>query len=176
MTTRTAILISVVSTLMSTNAHAQEPVNIGSRLELLIDDHLIESMSGDLRLALHHPTRREIVLNTDAAWEGNASAFQSVFKDGDLYRMYYRGIHYLHSGEPAQVIENHPWFLCYAESDDGIDWRRPELGLFEFNGSTANNIILTPEYLADIGGDPAHTAAFIDTNPDCPPDQSTSHL
>ena len=168
---RMAVLATVVSVLMTGRIEAQEPVNIGSRLELLVDDYLIASRSEDLRLALHRPTRREIVFVTDAPWEGNASAFQSVFQDGDLYRMYYRGIHYLHSGERAQATENHPWFLCYAESDDGIHWRRPELGIFEFNGSTANNIILTPEYLKEIGGDPAHTATFIDTNPDCPPDQ-----
>ncbi|MCD6359374.1 MAG: hypothetical protein J7M38_00835 [Armatimonadetes bacterium] len=156
---------------MSASVSVSEPVNIGSRLELLVDDYLIEATSGDLNLRLHHPVRREIVLYTDRPWEGNASAFCSVFKDGDLYRMYYRGIHYLHSGEPAQVIENHPWFLCYAESDDGIHWRRPNLGIFEFNGSTDNNIILTPDFLKDIGGDPAHTATFLDTNPACPPDQ-----
>ena len=29
----------------------------------------------------------------------------------------------------------------YAESDDGINWTKPELGIFTFNGSAANNII-----------------------------------
>ncbi len=29
----------------------------------------------------------------------------------------------------------------YAESDDGINWAKPALGIFSFNGSTANNII-----------------------------------
>lgn len=32
--------------------------------------------------------------------------------------------------------------MCYAESDDGIDWRKPELNLVEYDGSTANNIVL----------------------------------
>ncbi len=149
----------------------ESPLHIGSRLELFVDDALVESMTGQVRLHMHRPERREVVLRTDAPWEGNASAFQSVFKDGDLYRMYYRGLHYRHSGEPAQALEDHPWMLRYAESDDGIHWRKPELGLFEFNESKANNIILTPEFLEDIGGDPAHTATFKDTNPDCPADQ-----
>ena len=149
----------------------QAPTHIGSRLELFVDEALIESMTGQVSLRMHRPERREVVLRTDAPWEGNASAFQSVFKDGDLYRMYYRGLHYRHSGEPAQSLEDHPWMLCYAESDDGIHWRKPELDLFEFNGSKANNIILTPEFLKDIGGDPAHTATFKDANPDCPADQ-----
>ncbi len=145
-------------------------VNIGGRLELFVDTYLVETLSGGARLQLRHPVPREVALRTDAPWEGNASAFQSVFKDGALYRMYYRGLHYRHSGEPAQALADHPWFLCYAESDDGIRWRKPNLGLFEFNGSKDNNIILTPQYLTKVGGDPAHTAAFLDSNPDCPPD------
>lgn len=164
-------LVRVVIALMAANAHAQEPVNIGSRLELFVDDYLIDAFSGGAALRLHQPERREIVYRTGAPWEGNASAFCSVFRDGDLYRMYYRGLHYRHSGPPAQALADHPSVLCYAESDDGKAWRRPELGIHEFRGSTANNIVLTPEAVAEIGGDPAHTATWLDTNPACPPDE-----
>jgi len=45
-----------------------------------------------------------------------ASAFQSVFKDGDLYRMYYRGLHYRHSGEPAQASATRPSFTSSVTS------------------------------------------------------------
>ena len=164
MTPHTTLLVGMIAMA----AAAQGPTNIGNRLELLVDEYLVEQITGDLKLELHQPTRREVVLKTDAPWEGNASAYQSVFRDGDLYRMYYRGLHYRHSGEPAQVLEDHPWFLCMAESVDGVNWVKPELGLFEFNGSTANNIVMTPESLSEIGGDPAHTAVFLDTNPSCP--------
>jgi len=164
-------LLTVVILFMTTQLSAQEPIALGSRLELLVDDSLIESMSGGARLQLHQPERREIVFRTDAPWEGNACGYQSVFRDGDVCRMYYHGIHYRHSGEPAQALEDHPWYLCYAESDDGIHWRRPELGLFEFKGSTANNILLTPEAVTEIGGDPAHTAVLKDANPNCPADE-----
>ena len=38
-----------------------------------------------------------------------------------------------------------PWTremaICYATSQDGITWVKPELGLIEFEGSTANNIL-----------------------------------
>ena len=164
-------LTMVVITPMARGATAQEPIDIGARLELFVDDYLIESFGGAAELQLHRPERREIVYRTDAPWEGNASAFCSVFQDGPLYRMYYRGLHYRHSGQPAQALDDHPWYLCYAESDDGITWRRPELGIFDFRGSTTNNIVLTPEFMAEIGGDPAHTATWLDANPACPPDE-----
>jgi len=168
---RMLLALLVVIPLMAGNASAQEPMEIGSRLELFVDDLLTDRIAGEAELELHHPVRREIVFRTDAQWEGNASAFCSVFRDGDLYRMYYRGLHYRHSGEPAQALEDHPWVLCYVESEDGVHWRRPELGIHEFRGSTANNIVLTPEAVAEIGADPAHTATWLDTNPDCPPDE-----
>ena len=68
-------------------AAIQEPINIGSRRELFVDRYLVERLDG-ARLELHRPTRREVVFRTDAPWEGNGSAYQSVFRDGDRFRMY----------------------------------------------------------------------------------------
>ena len=144
---------------------------IGDRLELMLDNALIDSMSGDARLMLHHPVPREIVFRTDAPWEGNASSYQSVFRDGDICRMYYRGGHYKDGGKPAEVREPHPWVLCYAESKDGLTWHRPKLGIREWEGSTANNIVLDTAMMAAFQGCPAHTSVFVDKNPDCPADQ-----
>lgn len=36
--------------------------------------------------------------------------------------------------------------VCYATSRDGIVWDKPELGQFEFKGSTANNMVLRLGY------------------------------
>jgi len=168
MTTMLALLLTMVSAPDAKDAGST--IAIGDRRELLVDDFLVDKLSGGARLHLHQPVPQEIVLRTDAPWEGNACGYPSVFQDGKLYRMYYHGGHYRHGGKPAETRPVHPWFLCYVESDDGIHWRRPELGLFEFEGSRKNNIILTPESVAAIKGDPAHTAVFKDANPDCPAD------
>jgi len=168
MTTVLALLLTMVSAPDAKDSGSA--IAIGDRRELLVDDFLVDKLSGGARLQLHQPVPQEIVLRTDAPWEGNACGYPSVFQDGKLYRMYYHGGHYRHGGKPAETRPVHPWFLCYVESDDGIHWRRPELGLFEFEGSRKNNIILTPESVAAIKGDPAHTAVFKDANPDCPAD------
>src|SRR5262249_7240453 len=47
---------------------------------------------------------------------------------------------------------------CYAESRDGIHWTKPDLGLFEFDGSKHNNIVWDTE------GSHCFTP-FRDTNP-----------
>src|SRR6266446_3861094 len=64
--------------------------DLGDRRELFVDRHLIESMSGSARLALHEPRPAEIVLKFDAPWEGPASTYVTVFRDGPKVRMYYR--------------------------------------------------------------------------------------
>ncbi|TWU26756.1 hypothetical protein Pla52o_06100 [Novipirellula galeiformis] len=146
-----------------------EAINIGSRRELFVDQYLIERLD-DARLELHRPQRREIVFRTDAPWEGNGSAYQSVFRDGDVFRMYYRGGH--HTASKAYEKEKNSWeTLCLAESHDGIHWTRPELDIVEFQGSTKNNLILDADMVSEIGGSPAHTATFKDTNPDCPDEE-----
>ena len=151
--------------LLSADAPASEPLDIGSRRELFVDDWLIERLDGEAELRLQRPTPAEVVLVHDEPWEGNASAYHSVFQDGDRYRMFYRAWHLGSSG--SQLVPSRE-NLCYAESDDGIHWRKPRLGLVEFNGSKENNIVLSTD-MADgmnlrVGG----PAVFRDENPNAP--------
>ena len=111
------------------------PVDIGSRRELFVDECLVDQLEGGAELHLHKPRGREVVLVNDRPWE-SSSAYFSVFLDGDTYRMYYRGFHHGAGGE----ARGEP--MCYAESKDGIHWAKPDLGLFAYEGSTQNNIVL----------------------------------
>ena len=134
------------------------PLALGSRRELFVDDFLIERLSG-AELKMHRPVAQDVALVCDAPWEGNTSAYFTLFADDDRFRMYYRGAHW----DVAAKKEAHPEFTCYAESRDGLRWEKPKLGLFEFNGSKDNNIILT--------GTGTHCfAAFKDGNPAAPPE------
>ena len=67
----------------------------------------------------------------------------------------------------------HPLYCCYAESDDGIRWRKPELGLFEFRGSKDNNIVLASGTRGPLEVDAGHPAVFKDENPAAPPAPGT---
>ncbi len=113
-------------------------IAIGNRLELFVDEHLIDTITDGAGLRLHKPIPRKAALVTDKPWEGNTCGYHTVFKDGDLYRMYYRG--WNHDNKTQKQL--HKAMVCYAESSDGIHWNRPSLGLVDFNGSKANNIIL----------------------------------
>lgn len=150
-----ALMASVIA--MPCIVHAQDVVRIDDRWELLVDGHLIERMKGQIELRLHSPQAREIALVHDEPWEGNTSGYNTILRDDDLYRMYYRGWGH----DDARNKQLHPAVVCYAESRDGIHWKKPQLGLVEFNGSKDNNIILD-----DFG---THNfTPFKDTNPECP--------
>ena len=144
-------------------------VDIGSRRELFVDDALIERLTGKLELRLHEPQAREVVIVHDAPWEGAGSGYHSVFKDGWLYRMYYKAWQRT-VGPDAPNTGTNPLLCCYAESDDGVHWRKPELGLFEFNGSKANNIVMVSGAVGNLQVDAGHPAVFKDENPAAAPD------
>ena len=127
---RTALLVTVLLVTAAAGWAQAGPVDIGSRLELFADDFLIERVGGAARLVLHRPQRREIVIVHDAPWEGNNSAYHTVFRDGDIYRMYYRGRQIDLSGDKLKFP--HGQRVCYAESRDGVHWQKPALGLVEF--------------------------------------------
>ena len=157
--TRHMKLPLVACYLVALQLGAAGPVEIGKRLEPLVDDFLIASLAGDARLDLKRPEPREVVLVTDRPWEGNTCAYYTIFQDGDRYRMYYRGSHY----DTKTRRATHPEVTCYAESRDGIRWEKPELGLCEFAGSKANNIVWD-------GVGTHNFTVFKDTNPNCAPD------
>ena len=71
---------------------------------------------------------------------GHAILYGSVIHTGGKFRMWYLGM--LERDTPQGSVPG--WWrpMCYAESDDGIHWTKPELGLVELNGNKKNNICL----------------------------------
>ena len=152
-------LFWVVAWLPVASAAASPPVDLGDRRELLVDGWIVQRLEGQAVLRLNRPEPREVVLVTDAPWEGNTCAYYTVFQDGDRYRMYYRGSHFDEKVRRAA----HREVTCYAESKDGIHWEKPSLGLFDFNGSKANNIVWD-------GIGTHNFTPFKDANPEAPPE------
>jgi hypothetical protein len=110
-------------------------VGLGSRREVLVDHHLIERLNG-VSLALERPRDEGVAVRLDEPWEGPFCGYATVIRDGPLFRLYYRGLP--SAGADGSNMET----TCVAESDDGVHWSKPKLGLFAVKGSTANNVIL----------------------------------
>jgi len=146
---------------------AAPAITIASQLEPFFDDALIDSMTG-VQLKLHEPQPQGTAIVFNRPWEGNNSAYVTIFQDGDIYRMYYRGV-----SEPGYQMQSLPpragdvtlpaneMVTCCAESKDGITWTRPSYGLFEFNHSKDNNIVWRGEAANNF-------SPFKDENPAAP--------
>ena len=77
-------------------------------------------------------SKTDPILAADQAWECGRLGWTQVMEDDGRYRMWY-------SITPAEPTKDR--LLCYAESEDGSQWKKPELGLIEVEGSKANNVV-----------------------------------
>ena len=88
-----------------------------------------------------HPANPVLEHGSEGAPDhGHAVMYGSVLHVGGKFRMWYLGM-------IQTTIERGQapgWWrpMCYAESDDGVHWTKPALGLVELNGSKQNNICL----------------------------------
>jgi hypothetical protein len=133
---------------------AATPIDIGSRRELFIDRHLIDTLDGTT-LRLHEPVSGGVAIRIDKPWEkGPGTGGYAFVIPGKPLRLYYRAI-----AEESVEVER----LCVATSVDGVTWKKPSLGLVEYGGHRNNNI------LADEEGRPLLVAPWLDTRPGVPP-------
>ncbi|MEO1844794.1 MAG: hypothetical protein ABGZ37_11010 [Akkermansiaceae bacterium] len=153
---KTTLLLPLTA-LTALAVQAAEPIKIAAQRELFVDHHLIERLDG-VRLELHRPQAREIVFRFDQPWEGIYCGYETVLKDGETYRFYYRGM-------PEAKHDLDTEVTCVAESKDGIHWSRPKLTNYLVRGAKENNVVLARSRGCH------NLAPFIDTNPACPPAQ-----
>lgn len=133
-------------------------ISIGKRRECFFDNYLIDEERSTAEKRLHKPKRKNVLLVLDKPWEGKgATLFSTVYSDG-LWRMYYVCNH-------AGGIR----YVAYCESQDGISWHRPSLGIVNIDGSFDNNVILDVPMLKKFGFSGFdNMSVFYDDNPDCP--------
>ncbi|PWJ58152.1 hypothetical protein CLV98_1049 [Dyadobacter jejuensis] len=156
---RKSLLLLLLTITAGATSWAQQAVDIGNRRELFVDHHLVDQLK-NATFQLHHPRNEGEVLKFDNPWEGNFSAYCTIIKDQGLYRAYYRGVR--NAGEDGSAEE----VTCYAESVDGVNWTKPDLGLKEIDGSKHNNAILAHEAPMTHNFSP-----FVDANPNANPEE-----
>ncbi|MBI5801638.1 MAG: hypothetical protein HZA92_13070 [Verrucomicrobia bacterium] len=137
---------------------------LGQRVEhratlLAIDDASLP-LRKNLGLYLSKPkVRAEAVLKPSSFGSGApddlaAHFYGTVLQDGDKFRMWYYACHWgknpdwsprlMQQVAKASYGPLYQGPLCYAESDDGITWKKPELGQVLFKGSSKNNALALP--------------------------------
>ena len=116
-----------------------EPLVLNRQQVLLLhDDRLVGSREGlelvQARLE-KHPANPLLVI--DRPWERQGILnYVAILHDEEegLYRMWYQIL-----GRTEEGVNRS--YCLYAQSSDGVRWEKPELGLVDFRGSKANNIL-----------------------------------
>ena len=106
---------------------------------IFADDAMIAHTDNVWR-SVHHPVkhRDNPLLVADRDWEGYVVLQPGTVvydEENERFQMWY-------NAQPSRDRPDAGHNLCYATSTDGLHWDKPELGLVEFEGSTANNIQL----------------------------------
>jgi len=154
-----------------TSAQA-DPIRVGSEKQLFLgpwaedgrDDYLVQSMRNVAITMNEAHVTGERMIQYDKPWDGG-DVWLCVLKDkdhrGDLFRMYYgsrKDADARRRGDAYSII------LLYAESRDGIHWERPNLGLWEWEGSRDNNILFPNRDFPYVFKGVVPDQVFIDAN------------
>ena len=133
-------------------------IDVGNRKQLFLDQDLCESSEG-VKLTMNPAqSTGEVIIGVENPYgaevpELRIGSYSSVLKENGKVRMWW----YYNVGSPEQMNYRR---VCYGESEDGINFVKPELGLIEMGGTRANNAVI---------GDPIQgSCVYVD--PTAPPE------
>ena len=118
-----------------------KPVEVGHERQLLMDQHLVDSTWNCFR-RVHQPKKHPanpLIPGGESTADGARTPANvgTVMYDQDLGRFRF----WTTLSDSTRPKFDASRVQVYWESEDGIEWTAPELGLVEFEGSRANNVI-----------------------------------
>lgn len=135
---RILLVFSVLAAAARLFAADAAPVDVGDRRQLFIDNLFFGEVRG-IGLRVHQPRKTgDVTIAPDRPWErGGLGPYSSVLWHKGRYHFWYHAM-------DSQLWHTSPGAgaICYATSDDGITWQKPDLGLVEYAGSKHNNIVV----------------------------------
>ncbi|MBE6883178.1 MAG: hypothetical protein E7487_01080 [Ruminococcaceae bacterium] len=140
-------------------------INLGKKREMFWDNYLVDDSLTTAQNRMQKPVCMGTVFWLDNKLEDNAVSYPCIMKDDKGYRMYYIAWHRQQSSFKDDEISTTVSRVCVLESQDGLKWTRPNVGLYEFEGNTNNNIVIPEQDFRD------NAFVFYDTNPNCPPEE-----
>jgi hypothetical protein len=149
------------------SSHTNEPLQLGSRKHVFIDDAIIQK-SQNVHLQPNQPLRREVV-NFPMEHDdkilviGQGSFYEH---EGQIRAMYWSGTSWL-SGLIYKDPRTNRNMHMLAYSEDGLNFvKYPNLDAIGHNGARENNVVLKAP-----GSAPSQGWFIKDSNPAAPPDE-----
>jgi hypothetical protein len=118
------------------------PIVVGGERQLLMDRHTVDS-TWNLVWRVHQPTKHPanpLIPGAEFSPDGHVVPVNwgTVTYDRDMERFRFWSLLWI---TLCRAKEDRIGAQVYWESEDGIAWYAPELGLHEYNGSNRNNLI-----------------------------------
>lgn len=134
------VIVTLICFLPTANATPAAPEEI----TLFAFDNQSILFTRNLRLEMHQPQKHQgnpVLPRGDAGMpdEYGVQFYGSVIEDQGKFRLWYVAIDEDLKKWPH--VDFAIWRPSYAESTDGIHWKKPELDLVEYKGSKQNNLL-----------------------------------
>ena len=163
----------VSEAVMQVASGQSESMRIGGYRQLFVDDHVVERRI-NCRREFNQVEKASFnpIIVCDKPWERGEGWYierMTLIDDPHygLLRAWYETIK-TYKDRPSET------YMCYATSQDGVHWHKPNLGIVEFDGSKDNNIVAHPKSEAssmrwfDLDPrekDPSHRYKSLDRGP-----------
>lgn len=110
-----------------------------------------ENLKLEMRTPEKHPENPVITRGPDGSVDSWAVQFYgTVLRDHETgkFRAWYAAVSKAERKAASKEKDySRPWRVAYAESDDGVNWTKPNLGLVEAFGNRDNNLCLLEPHL-----------------------------
>jgi len=132
------------ASIFASTSNAEELFDETKSITLFAFDEVSIPHTQNLRLEMRSPTRHPANPVVQRGQPGTPDAFGvqfygSIIREVGKFRMWYVAF----DDDVKNKVASARWRAAYAESDDGVHWVKPNLGLVTYRGSKENNLILT---------------------------------
>ncbi len=121
------------------------PLKIGDKPQFLFDDYAVEDRFGLHRVVgpVEKYEGNPLTIGEDMPWETSTTSWDGAYLRKIIYDpkdKLYKGWYLIYRYEPG-IETGYNYSTLYAESDDGITWRKPQLDFFEIDGRKTNYVM-----------------------------------
>ncbi len=123
----------------------QEPIEIGHEPQFLFDNYVVDNhwaikyKREAVQRVFHQAKKHE----ANPIMTGDQPSYAWVVRDeqSGVFRMYYQA-NFRNSVPDDEKGRKYRTHIAYAESNDGMDWKKPDLKFFSWHNSKPNNVVI----------------------------------
>jgi hypothetical protein len=136
--------LTICVLILVSSANAADFFDEAATTTVFAFDNVTIPHTQNLRLEMRSPARHPANPVVQRGKPGTPDAmgvqfYGSVIREGGKFRMWYVAF----DDDIRNKVASARWRAAYAESDDGVRWIKPNLGLVEYARNRDNNLILT---------------------------------